>query len=488
MLNKYKNIKSSFESLTERELGIVYQILKSGISSSDTEKQIYLKLFEIFQTDSIQDFNHLQKANKTNSFSAYLNRFENIILDSVTWEVSISGNERYANAAKNRFLVKKIFMQAQVFHGRGGKDLAVKLYKKGIRIAEEYELYGDLIELCKSLISLYEIQGKTRQVKEVQVKLKKAETCKKAVDVAEEGYRYLLAMGRVKKSAKSWDRVKKYIDELKYRYKISKSTYVLHHLTTIQSEYYKHISDFKKTDFYLRKLYKVLLDTPSLYLKRREGAVWLNLAENASFMYDFKQVIQYAQKARKLFVNPNNQSFAFYFEFYAHLRLFQYDKAMTILKVMSDDEYQTTSWNKGRRDLSLAWLYYKMGQIKSCQIQCEVAYPSIKNQPEWNVSYRVLQFLLFAEHQKFDLCLAEYENLKQYFNRNKVDQMIPKESLLKIKFLMQFLEEWINLGFGSKYSPGIKKILKDTKKLKSDFQEWEIIPLPILIDDLLKKR
>lgn len=481
---KFVQIADTYNALNQKESELIVSFINSGINISDTEQQIYLKIIDSIKENNQKKFENLNSSMKNDVFNVYLNGLEQLILDSLTWASNFNNNEQYTTFAKQRFYVKKLFMQGQVFHGRGQRKIAERLYKKGAKIALQFEFYSDLIDCLTSLSSIYRTAKNNAKVAILKREIKHAEVARKAIEKAEEAYQFMVSISQNQQNNKGWEKVKKLIIELKYRYKISKSNYVLHHLTTIQAEYYKYYNQFSKADYYLKKLHKILITSPELYIKRREGAVWLNLAENAMKLYDFKKAIQYASKSRSFFKSTTNQSYAYHMEFYSHLRLAQYKKAINVLRILDDDPFKGIWWLDGKRKLSLAWLYWKVNKPKLMQIQLINSYESIKSIPVWNVSHRMLTLINYIEAEKIDLALAELDNLKIYIRRGKFNEL---EEYTRLQSILKFFTEWSKVGFDKMVNPILKEIQLKAKEQQQDFYDWEIIPLPILMDDLLNK-
>jgi hypothetical protein len=475
---QFTNIYQIFKSLKAHELSGFKVKLKSDNYFSNNETQIYQNLYSCLILNTENQFTSLKENLGDKLFQLYLERFESMLLDSMVLNENILKSHS-DNRTITRIKLSKLYIEGLILHGRGVRNQSERLYKKALFLGEKYEMFPELIQISKSLISILKILNRGKEAELYRKKHDNWVLSDIAVLKAEKAYQDMLSFE--KQGISAWDQAPKLIESLHYRYKKTKASLVLHHMTVLQANFYMAHNDLEKAAFYLRKQIRVLKKHPSIYYENREGGALLNLSENFSKTQDFKQSSTYAAKARLLFTNPEHKALCLQFEFYAQLRLGRYRKSIGIGKILLDPDYDHISWRLEFRKLSLSWLYLLQGDVKKAGLYEPVNHTVFNGFPAWKSSYRIYLIMKLILQEKTELAITEIDNFRKYkYSIKNINHL----DLERINLAYDFLQAWSKNDFDQDLTDPLKAILGKYKRLKSDFTDWDIIPLPIWFDKL----
>lgn len=414
------------------------------------------------------------------SFNKLVLRLSNKLLESLLLDINVNHTDAYSDWYRNRLDLRKKIMQAFTIKGRGLDREAFALYDKIIKRAKEYELYDELLEVLYLKQQDLGLRLGKKEFEKYLKEIKYYQRCKAAVYRAK-NWRYRHFIEEVDNKGFKNEKLgllTEAISDLQEEYRITKSANVGYYLYFLMMEYYMAYGYYKKSCETGLRLIELIESSPAIYMKRRLGHAYSDLADNELFIYDFDASLKHAKIAQNHY-DPNEYDFevAKEIEFKVHFYKGDIKRASdTINELLRNIQRENTPFQHDKRVYLKACVLFVQQKFKDSYKLLQKCIEIEQDQEGWNIGIRVLSILNLVEMVDLDFADARIEAMRKHIERIKELKPVRKRDIIILKILRQLEKE--SFDFKTVY----KKCKKNFDKLESNREDyWWKVKSPEMI-------
>lgn len=476
--HSFIEIKKLMSKLSSDEVKVTKKYLVAFDTNATKKYSASLKLFNILLKRPAYDKEKAKKALKKDltdeSFDRLILRLRDKLLNAYILDINYERKGVYSEWSVAMFEVRHKLMQAQSVLGRGIRDSALRLFNKIILKAKKFELYAELVETLyykQQILSLTKGQKvyTTKYLSDIQF----YERCGKAVYRARDFYfKYFKYADFTGLNTNKLELLTEAIAELQQEYTATRSANVGYFMYCLMMEYYLAMEDYNRTHKTGLKRLKLLEKSPAIYMKRRMGHAYSDLADNKLYLFDFKQSLEYALKAQEYYKkNSFDYIIVKEFEFYSHYYNGNLNKAENTLKELFRElkweevpfEYSKTQYFQA----CVMFLNRKFKESARCLQECKEIEKDLEG---WNIGIRILSIINQLEIPDLDYADSKIQAMRKHIARIKELNPTRKRERIILKIFEALDRNSYN------FTLTYEECKKDFEKLSSDKKgyRWEI--------------
>ncbi len=447
-LNNFETLRQLVLQMTTGEVSTAKKFLVAFDSNVTRNKNKGLKLFKLLldKPEITQDRakRHVNKEMDDRSFERLAVRLKAKLLESLLLDINIQRKDAYSDWYRNKLDINKKFLEAFTIMGRGLEKDTFALYEKAIAKAKEYELYDELYEVLSWYRSSKGIRLGKKEFDKYIPDLEFCNKCRTALYKAREYY-YRHFIEDVDFKGQNSDKVALLTEAISYLQEAfidTDSANVGYYLYFLEMEYYLIQEAYEDTCETGLKLVDLIKNRKAIYMPKRLGFAYSDLADSELFANKFEEAIEHAQLAQNTSIT-NDFNYKVYqeTEFKANFYLNRLNEAETIVDdLIAQTDPELVPFHYSKRNYFKACLYFLKGQYKECYHQLMDVKDIEEDKEGWNVGIRILKIMCMVERNKFDVADSEIESLRKYVERFKSIDMIRQRDGI-IQKCLSYLEK-----------------------------------------------
>ncbi len=470
-------LRDLVKGLTNEEINSVRRYLNCFDEIFGNNKTKTANLFDLLISDEEMTQDEIISILYTNSSS--VDAFEKLsirliekIHECLILDINVERKDVYPEFVKATIDVRKKIMQAHILLGRGLSNELENVYDKIIVKAKKYELYSELVEVSYlKQIYLGLRKGKVEYEK-LTAEIKFYEYCRDAVHKATDYY-YRLIINNEFSSINVVDKklLSESVDDLKEIYNYTKSANIGYYLHLLEFELFQINGQQIEAKSVCHNLVDLIQDNPSIYMKRRLGSAFYNLAENELYSYDFKSAGLHARLAQDYFnKNTSNHSAARELEFYSFYYQGDLEKADLAINSLISETVVHSEFHDSRRAFlaaNVAFLKKNKRVAKNLLDECKEI---DKDKEGYNIGIRILSIMNQIDGEVMDIAQNQIESMRKHIERT----MKMKEVRGRDITILRILNELVNQSFDFEAVWKSRKHLFDLLASEDEDQKWDI--------------
>ena len=379
-------------------------------------------------------------------------RLRDKMLTSLTLDINLSRDELYDEQGQALSKVALGKLQGKILVSRGQRKLGFYVFDRSIKLAKQYELYDELVEMLGSeRQAVQTLKGTEEAYKAIDTQVQNYEKCRDSVRLAKKYYEEILlryglnGLSRNKPDHSQLKFLKERIDELNRLFEDTSSSTVGYYYYYLLTEYCQIQHKLKDASKHLRSLAVMVENNPAIRKNVRLMNVYGNIGANELWMHEFKTAESYFRKSlefsRVVFANHAlMKEYLFYSQFYQG----NIEDATESIEYVVHHHKDQEAVRKAIRNYLVACVKFANGEFKQVSTYLLDSHEIDKHKEGWNIWSRVLTIMVAIEQEKFDLADSLIVNLRQFARTSVNKDDLRKRDALVIEILLELRKKSYN--------------------------------------------
>lgn len=387
-----------------------------------------------------------------------ISRLRDKMFTSLTLDVNLVRDELYDEQGQALAKVSLGKLQARILVSRGQRKMGFYVFDRSIKLAKQYEIYDELVDMLGSeRQAVLTLKGTEQAYKAIDGQIQNYEKCRDAVRLAKKYYEEILmryglkGLSRNKPDEGQLSFLKERVDELNALFDETSSSTVGYYYYFLLTEYCQIQSNLKEASDHLKSLAMMVENNPAIRKKARLMSVYGNIGANELWMHEFKTAESYFIKAlefsRSGFANyAVMKEYVFYSQFYQG----NLNEATESLEHVVHHHKDQSVVRKAIRNYLLACVKFANGEFKQVSRYLLDSHEIDKHKEGWNIWSRILTIMVAIEQEKFDLADSLIVNLRQFIRTSVNKDDLRKRDVLVEEVLLELRKKSYNFEEVSK--------------------------------------
>lgn len=455
-------VTSLVSILKPSDINLIRRIYQG--KSSEEERSMRLKLLDlIIKEPDITDELAAQELYKTKPNKTFYQLKKRLRDDLGNFLIMQDKEKLYKSSiGRARFDCRRKLMIGELLMNRGAYTAAKKILSKGLQIAKDYELFGEIILIKDVLRMALSPKGGMKAFEQysegLDQDLKKQKRLLEAkalyADITLPQQFKLGDIGFVEYGQETLAKFEPVSDTSKhYQYYYYQSSV----------HYHYNIKDFKSCLSSLDKLEKIVASDKVLHAKARVAWCFNVYAEVYLNLKEYEQAAVYAERAcGQLRKHMTNRLWALEKLFNAHFRQKDYEQALTVIEEANENKVtQKNVLIKARWDFFSAAVAFSKEDWQQASEKLHLTQKLAGTDSSgWQIGYKLLEIMLAIKEKEYYTLVYLLDNLKLLLHR----QRQKKTNIERPKTILKILRTYQSQNF--KYAPTLQKIEKQLLNLK----------------------
>lgn len=381
-----------------------------------------------------------------------ISRLRDKMFTSLTLDVNLVRDELYDEQGQALAKVALGKIQARILISRGQRKMGFYVFDRCIKLAKQYEIYDELVDMLGSeRQGVITLKGTEQAYYKIDNQIQTYEKCRDAVRLAKKYYEEILlkyglkGLSRNKPDLSQLKFLKERIDELNQLFEDTSSSTVGYYYYYLRTEYSQIQNKLKDASEHLKSLAVMVENNPAIRKKVRLMNVYGNIGANELWMHEFKSAESYFIKAlefsRSGFANHAlMKEYLFYSQFYQG----SLEDATESLEHVVHHHKDQSAVRKAIRNYLLACVKFANGEFKQVSRYLLDSHEIDKHKEGWNIWSRILSIMVAIEQEKLDLSDSLIVNLRQFIRTSVNKDDLRKRDVLVEEILLELRKKSYN--------------------------------------------
>lgn len=463
-------------------MDLIYDILKklknyeirqirNYLNASPFEFEKVGKLFELVTRykDKDEEFfsQKLYEKAPDNTFRVTKSRLKKMLEDVVLNDKSLTGySADYINALLQS---EKKVLQGEILLGRGAYKGSKNILLQAISTSKKFSLHGPhfraamLLHRNQSInVSVREFQSRSEDLLELN---------KITYLVNEAAILHYSVVNIVTNVTKTDDEMledlSRKLERIEEVAESTDSPMALYYHYLSQIVFSQYINQYKKAQDFCKKYLDLIESEPSVHSSQRMGSALYQMAEVSFKLGDLAEARKYSRETLKIFSKDElNYLIVLELAFRIAFSSGNFDEATTIV----EDAFGHRQFNASKMRAA-KWHYYntallfKTGKVRDAFMELNDATALLSDKMGWNIAFRLLEIMILAELNYYDLLDSKILNMRQFVKRTQKNSEQYRAMIL-ISILMDWHKNSLDL---KKAYPSIEKKIEKLDEYHKDF-------------------
>ncbi len=466
------HIQQIFGSLTIKERRILKRFLLVYSNVQEKNPSLLLQLYKLLEgkkqlsnEDDCILYLYDEISSKTkDSYRKLLDRFRERMLDSMLFEDNLEeGESFYSTSILPIIKVRKRLAKCQIYNSRGpGKERKdyKKFLKEGIKTAEKFELFDELIiqkrmyyedfadqdfgqySDARSLLQEIEIIRE----KSILVLRSKAYVNELIYDVQYKSMQQIAIISDLKNAIN-------YLNEANRNFKSAKVEF---NNFLLKIQYSHYVYNYSTAEKQLIELAIFIKNQESVYSRSVLVESYMNLSYTQLYLYKFNEALDTMILIHAFYPTLRADLKNFYAEneIFIHIYLQNYIKAEEVALKILNSGFNMTPMNNYRCNYLLAVTYFLSKRYKESFKLLQDTKEIEHDKEGWNLGVRMLQIYLTLDTDKVDLADQRIASLRKHIDRTSKLKTVRKRDIV----ILRIVNHLSRSGFD------FKEVWEDRKK------------------------
>lgn len=444
-MNNLVNTRQLLAKISKEELKCFQDSLSVINKKNDLKSERLLKLLLSVKNFSSREI-QIQLYGKLNysAFNKLINRFQDKILESLTFDININRKKNYSKRNKTIFSIRKELLQADILQLKGERKIVVSMYKRIITESQKLESYDIMLQALFSYERI--LSSYSNKKTNLDNQIKHAEFCWLSLNKSKLIYNRIMNIISLAKDYSYYrDDLVNSVNELEEIYIKTHSGLIGYHLYTLKVEIYQNSNKYDKAEECLKLLKTLLIQNSSAFTINRYGTVLINLANNSLHLNKYEDAEKHAEESKEYFKGiPFSLMLVDEFLFYCSIYAKKYKLSLTIVeKLLKASQAQNVKlFNK-----YLFFSAYLNFQNNNYDLSIEnilLSLESDSDKGELGIYSRLLLLLNRIELNDNIQIELQLQSLEKYLKRNGKNDQASKRVMVIYKILSSLINENFN--------------------------------------------
>lgn len=436
-----------------KELGVARRFLTcfDGHADGKKTKNRAVALFDLIrkqpQTTYEQALKKVGAGISQASFNKLVVRVRDKVLESLLLDINLNRPGAYSDWYRHSLEARKKFMIAFTLLGRGQADTTFQLFERIQKIGHTYELYDELLEMTHWMINEKGLREGSESVRELKGKVKEYRNNREAIYFARSMYYEYFAdyVDYKGQNNKKVGFLSKAIAQMQHDFKQTDASLAGFYLYLLLAEYYLTYNEFELACQSGEQLVKLIENRPAIYMPRRLGFAYSDLADNYMLGHQFKKAITTAEQAKEHKETGDfNYNIDLQTQVLCLLHTNQTKKAQAQCKqLVKYTEALQDEFRLMVRKYLLANIEFLLGNHQATNQLLVTLGVETPDREGWGFGIRLLTLQTQIERQQLDQAEAGIENLRKYITNSPEEVEFRKRDLV----IEQVLRALYRTGF-----------------------------------------
>jgi hypothetical protein len=452
-----QHLKHIVDALNKNEKTVLVEYLKAFDTRSGGYKPKTLVMLDLLlKNDDLSKVNkYLKKkfgAKSEDAIRMMAYRLKEKIGESLLLDMNIMREGAYDELSQARANIAKKKIIALIYISRGIAQETIDLYDKIIEMAKKFEFYSDLIDTLMLKQQFVGIRQGKKAYDKLNDEIRFYESSRNAaINATNIFYQVTMNFGFKGLNRNIPDPayvtfLEDKLTILKKDFEETSSALVGYYYYTISIEYNQVLRFGKKASEYCNYLVDIVKNNPSIYLKRRLGAAYLNYSQNELFNYEFKAAHDNALEGKKCFNEGTfNYNMSLELEFYANFYSGKINDAANVMEsLIKKGRSDVSEFEMAKRNYLLACTYFAQKQFIKANRTLQFTSSAEKDKEGWNIGIRVFNIMNSIENGFADQADLLVMNLRQFIKEALKLKFVPERDKIILDILIELRKHGYN--------------------------------------------